>query len=99
MMSWERGLMREGRLVPRLPAWKMRAMRFVLMKSAAYTMVKQKPALNLGARTTTVNRRSALCVPSKSENNDVHNKSSPLAYLCMPHTMSVGLSTSRNVTQ
>lgn len=47
MRSCDLGLMNEGLLAVRVPALKMRAMRFVLVSSAAYTTVKQKPAPNL----------------------------------------------------
>lgn len=47
MMSCERGEMKLGRFADRLPALKMREMRFVFVNSAAYTTVKQKPAPNL----------------------------------------------------
>lgn len=45
--SCDFGEMSDGRRAERLLAAKMRAMRFVFVRSAAYTTVKQKPMPNL----------------------------------------------------
>lgn len=52
MISCDCGEMNEGRFADCLLALKMRAMRFVFVKSAAYTTVKQKPAPNLQAESS-----------------------------------------------
>lgn len=50
MSSCDLGLMKDGLFAVRVPALKMRAIRFVLVSSAAYTTVKQNPAPNLPKR-------------------------------------------------
>lgn len=47
MIIWDLGEMNEGLLAVRLPALKIREMRLVLVRRAAYTTVKQNPAPNL----------------------------------------------------
>lgn len=47
MTICERGLMNDGRLADCLPCLKIRDIRFVFVRRAAYTTVKQKPAPNL----------------------------------------------------
>jgi len=48
MNNCDRSDMKLGLLAVLLPALKILAIRFVLVNSAAYTTVKQKPAPNLG---------------------------------------------------
>jgi hypothetical protein len=47
MMSCDLGEIKLGLLAVCLPALKIREIRFVLVSSAAYTTVKEKPAPNL----------------------------------------------------
>lgn len=47
MMICDLGVMKDGLLAVRLPAWNILEMRLVLVSKAAYTTVKQKPAPNL----------------------------------------------------
>ena len=49
--------MNDGRLADCLLALKILAMRFVFVKSAAYTTVKQKPAPNLEKRDWKIMRK------------------------------------------
>jgi hypothetical protein len=55
MNNCDRGDMKLGLLAVLLPALKILAIRFVLVNSAAYTTVKQKPAPNLGKQHTKKN--------------------------------------------